>query len=82
MSTKEKKVFIILTESRLDSWIRDASTFAMFVGLIGIGVYLESAALQWVGAACGFISIIARASGVGKKMSREEAIKFLHEEAA
>ena len=82
MSEKEKKVFIILTESRWDSWSRDASTFAMFLGLIGIGVYIESTAMQWVGAAIGFIAIMVRAAGVGKKMSREEAIRFLEETSA
>lgn len=59
MSKPEREI-IILHETVAQSWFRDASTVAGFVALIGIGVYLESAALQWVGALLGFLTIINR----------------------
>ncbi len=57
---------ILLHETALQSWLRDASSVAMFVGLIGIGVYLESSAMQWVGALVGFVVIIGKVARVGK----------------
>lgn len=57
----QKPTVIILKEGWVQSWLRDASTFALFVALIGIGVFLESAALQWVGALIGFFHIAGNA---------------------
>lgn len=64
----ERKLMIVLIrkESILVSWLRDASTFALFIALIGIGVYLESSALQWVGAIIGFIAILIKSAGQHK----------------
>lgn len=64
----ERKLMIVLIrkESILVSWLRDASTFALFIALIGIGVYLESSALQWVGAIIGFIAILIQSAGQHK----------------
>lgn len=60
MSNKEREI-ILLHETVLQSWVRDASSIVMFIALIGIGVYLESAAMQWVGAILGFLTIIGKA---------------------
>lgn len=57
----DKKEVIILYETALQSWIRDASSAVMFIALIGIGVLLESSAMQWVGALLGFLVIIGKA---------------------
>jgi hypothetical protein len=77
--TKKETWFVVIKESALESWVRDASTLALFVGLIGIGVFLESNAMQWTGAIIGFISLVARASGKQKNLTKEQAIKFIQE---
>lgn len=62
MSAPEnEKIVIIVRESVLESWATDASTFALVVGLIGIGWLLGSNAMQWLGALFAFLTILARA---------------------
>lgn len=53
--------FFIIHESVAESWLKDAGTLAMFLGLIGIGWLIDSSAMQWSGAIIGFIFIIATA---------------------
>jgi hypothetical protein len=77
MSEKAPTQIIVITESTLQSWARDASTLALFVSLIGIGIALDSPAMQWVGALVGFITITARAAGKAKKLTKEQAISFI-----
>lgn len=55
---------ILVHETALQSWARDAGTFATIAGLTATGVLLDSAALQWVGAIMGFCAVFARSSGV------------------
>jgi hypothetical protein len=62
--TKQTREIILVKETPLKSWVRDASTFALFVSMIGVGVYLDSTALQWIGAIIAFITIMARATWV------------------
>ena len=59
---KQKPEIIIVHERVLESWLRDAGTLATFCALIGIGVYLESSAMQWVGALIGFTIVFLKAS--------------------
>lgn len=66
MTNKKTMIVLVQKESVLTSWLRDASTLALFVGLIGIGVYLESSAMQWSGAIIAFICSLAWASGEKK----------------
>lgn len=80
MSDKaEKNYIIIVRETILQSWLIDASTFALFVGLIGAGVYLQSSAMQWAGMTVAFVTCLAMANNRRRKMTRAEAIKFLQE---
>ncbi|NNU70416.1 hypothetical protein G9X67_34765 [Rhizobium sp. WYCCWR 11152] len=79
MSEKQPTQFIVITESVFQSWARDASTLALFVSLIGIGIALDSPAMQWVGALVGFITITARASGKAKKLTKEQALRFIQD---
>ena len=67
-----ERVFVVLEESVLGSWAKDAGTFCMLVGLVGIGWALESEALQWIGAIMGFITIFVRASRI-KTLYRGDA---------
>lgn len=69
---------IMLHESVAQSWARDASTFALFACLIGVGVVLDSSAMQWTGAMIGFITVFARAaSSRSESMTISEARAFL-----
>lgn len=70
-----KPEIIIIRESAASSIAKDAGTFALFASLIGIGVLLDSGAMQWVGAVIGFTSIVvwaARASA-GNRLTVEQA---------
>lgn len=68
---------IVLHETVLQSWARDAGSFAMIVGIIGVGVALDSSAMQWVGAVCAFLALIGRASGKTKRLTKAEAIEYI-----
>lgn len=78
MSEKRAETtFIMVHETTLQSWARDASTFALFVSLIGVGIMLDSSAMQWMGAIIAFIVILSKANGKMKRMTRDEAMAFL-----
>lgn len=70
---------IIVHESIAESWARDASSVVGFILLIGIGVYLESNAMQWVGAIIGFVTIVSLAMKRDNRLSVSEARKRLDE---
>jgi hypothetical protein len=78
--SKVKPKVIILEETYLESLSKDVTTVALFISLVFIGVYLESNALQWMGAIIAFLSIAARASGWRKQqtMTREQALAYLY----
>ncbi|RUM99152.1 hypothetical protein EET67_04960 [Pseudaminobacter arsenicus] len=69
---------IIVHETVLQSYLVDTSTFILFLALIGIGVYLDSTAMQWIGAFVGFFTIAGRANRK-RRMSIDEAHKRLDE---
>lgn len=73
----KKPEIIIIRETMLQSWISDASSVVGFLALIGIGVYLESNAMQWAGAILGFITICGKAFERDKRMTVAEARKRL-----
>jgi hypothetical protein len=84
MSDKPK-TYIIVIEPVGKSLARDAGTFAMFAALIGLGVLLDSAAMQWVGAIIGFLAIFAKVGTIGARSqfkTAEDAISFIRKEAA
>ena len=55
MSAKPQAEVIIVHETILKSVVVDATTFVLFLALIGIGWLLNSDAMQWVGAIIGFM---------------------------
>lgn len=65
----KKNKIIIIKESAIESWLRDASTLALFVVLIGIGIFLESSAMQWIGAIIGFFVVISKSAIYMEKRS-------------
>lgn len=75
---KPKTEFIVISETIFKSWSRDASTFALFAGLIGVGILAERSAMQWAGFFVAIVTLISRAGGMKvKRMKREEAIAYL-----
>lgn len=75
---KPKTEFIVISESIFKSWSRDASTFALFAGLIGVGILAESSAMQWAGFFVAIVTLISRAGGMKvKRMTRDQAIAHL-----
>jgi uncharacterized protein (AIM24 family) len=72
---------VIIHETVLKSWLRDLSTFALFAALIGLGVFLNSSAMQWMGAIIAFLTVCGKASGLHKKNRKSiaEARQFLDE---
>lgn len=78
MSNKPAPEIIILHETVLQSWLIDASTLALFVALIGIGVYLDSSAMQWAGAIIGFLTLASKANRKNR-LSYEDPRKRIDE---
>ena len=58
---------ILLRETWWRSLVKDAGSFAMVAGLAGVGVLLDSTALQWIGAIMGFLWVMARGSEAMRK---------------
>lgn len=77
MSDTENDIYISY-ETALYSWVHDASTFVMAAGLIGLGVYLESTAMQWTGAIVFFLTTIATAALDKKRQTPQQAADFLY----
>lgn len=74
-----KKTVIVVSESFRASAANDAFMFATIVSLIGIGVLLDSSAMQWIGGLLGMITISVRAAGKTKPMTIAEARAKLDE---
>ena len=67
----EKPTHIVIVDDRF--WMsagRDAVSFAVFVAMVGLGVFLESSAMQWVGAILWFIWILSKAASVEKRFKK------------
>jgi hypothetical protein len=60
--SKPQKTVLYIYETVLQSWSRDFGTFSCIASLIGIGVILESDAMQWFGAIVGGVWIIVRSA--------------------
>ena len=58
---------IIIRETALQSWLRDASTVAAFIVLIGIGIFLESAVMQIFGGILEMLTLFTGFSGIKSK---------------
>lgn len=69
----DKTSVIIIHETVLQSLARDAGTVAVFVALIGIGWFIGSTAMQWVGAIIAFIALWQRAAGSVQRLTIGEA---------
>lgn len=67
---KTKDNVILIRETTAESIKSDLFSFATACALIGVGVYLESDAMQWTGAALFWMVIMAQASGQKKKTTK------------
>lgn len=78
---KKPTEVIIIHERAGTSWRRDMSSVVAFVALIGIGVLLESSAMQWIGAVFGFVTILANVRRIlnDNRMTTDQARKRLDE---
>jgi hypothetical protein len=74
-----KEVIIIKDETIAQSWKRDASSYALIVAVIGTGVLMDSAAMQWIGFLCIVVVALARGSALRKNNTKtiSEARAFL-----
>lgn len=70
---------IILRETLWQSILSDTYTFAMCFALILPGVWLDSSAMQWMGAGMFMLSIITKASAKAKRMTIDQARAKLDE---
>lgn len=80
MSASEKtKPFMIniVHEGVVKSIISDLFTFAMGLSYIGVGVFLNSQVLQWIGAIMFFLSLYSRGSQSVKRMTAGEAMEYI-----
>lgn len=59
MKPEKQLEIIIIKEGLLLSLARDVGSTALFLALIGIGIWTGSSAMQWTGALIGFIFIVA-----------------------
>lgn len=73
----EKRTVIILRESVVGSWLRDAGSVGMAAGLIGVGVWVGSGAMQWFGFLLAGLYIFARGSKAVNHLTIPEARKLL-----
>lgn len=76
---KTKTEYIIIRETLWKALLTDFWTLLLFISLISIGVYLDSVAMEWVGAIIGFItiSVMAVRGTKGQPRTKEQAIKYL-----
>lgn len=73
----DRATIIIVHETILQSWGRDLGVFALFVGLIGLGVYLESRPMQWAGFLVACVSILSLVSDRAERVTIPEARAIL-----
>lgn len=65
--TKQTPTIILLRESWQSSLTKDAGTFVMLAGLIGLGVIVGSSALEWIGALMGMFWLVAKTTRATEK---------------
>lgn len=64
MSTKANETVVIIHETVIQCVLRDLVTVVGLVALIGIGVALDSRAMQWCGFILGMLALFTRVGRV------------------
>lgn len=73
---------IVIHETVTKSIIRDATSFATGLAMCGVGIFLDSGALQWIGGILALLLIFsqaARVSGKNNRMTIAQARAWLDE---
>ena len=73
----DKKTVIVLRETLAQSVWSDTVTVSTGFIFMLPGYFLESAAMQWVGALIFFLSVLGRATGKANRMTPDEAIAHI-----
>jgi D-arabinose 1-dehydrogenase-like Zn-dependent alcohol dehydrogenase len=76
VTVKNDKELTFIHTTVYDGLVSNASSFAMIVGIIGLGVFLGSSAMQWAGFIIAAVFIVARSMKT-KRMTEDEAFEFL-----
>lgn len=79
-NAEPEKVYVVVRETVTQSWLRDAGTFATFAALIGLGVFLDSTAMQWAGFLIAVVTVVARTGTAHRNLfrgTRSEVIQHL-----
>lgn len=72
---------LVLHETIMQSWLKDAGTLASTTSIIGIGALLSSSAMQWAGfIMLGFIALCRLTSARKAHMSPQQAANLLAKE--
>lgn len=75
---KAETTTIVLIDDKLShSIMADTYTIFSFVVMIGLGVYLQSAAMQWIGGLLFLAAMFSRGSKRIKRLSESDAIEYL-----
>lgn len=76
---KTETELLVIHETVMKSWLRDLGTFVWVSAIIGLGVVLDSGAMQWFGAVVAFLIMLNRARGAAKRVDVAGARKLLDE---
>ncbi|MGV2975665.1 hypothetical protein AB1P65_09430 [Roseibium alexandrii] len=74
-----KEIVVKIIDARPWSyWIKNASGYVCLAAMIGLGVFLDSPAMQWIAAIIFFMACVGKVMGM-KKYTLPEARKYLEE---
>lgn len=71
---------LVINESLAQSLGRDIGSFATIAGLIGLGAYIGSSAMEWAGFLIAALIICGRSQKLGKGLSPQAAADWLASE--
>lgn len=75
----KEQTIIVLRETVAESLISDLGTFLTAAAIIGLGVYLQSSAMQWTGAVVFFLLAIGRSARKRQEKTIAQARAYLDE---
>lgn len=80
MAEKPEEVTIVLIKNYWSGYLQSVAWLAALAACIGLAVWLESTAMQWVMAIFWFLSVIGWAMGerARKRMTPEDALREIN----
>lgn len=78
--TAAKPTILVLHETVIQSWVRDASAYTLTLTVIGTGWALDSTAMQWMGFLL-LIVVAVKLAGVAasKRLTPQQAADYLRD---